>query len=70
MPQRAQAKMKRPAADLSNLNFSEGEVGNIQKERYLKFYESSVTPTRYVNESCIRKLGLLDSVQWILDRLD
>ncbi|KAI5433700.1 hypothetical protein KIW84_020823 [Lathyrus oleraceus] len=70
MPPRAQAKEKRPAADLSNLIFSEGEVGKLQKERYMKFYERSVTPTRYADESCLCRLGLLNNVQWILDRLD
>lgn len=56
--------------DLSNLVFSEGEVGELQKRRYLKFYKCSVTPTRYADESCLCKLGLLGNVQWILDRLD
>lgn len=70
MPQRVQAKMKRPTTYLSNIIFSEGEVGKLQKERYLKFYECSVTPTRYTNEPCLRRLELLSSMQWVLDRLD
>lgn len=58
------------AADLSNIIFSEGEAAKLQKERYLKFYEHSITPTRYAGEPCLCRLGLLSSVQWILDRLD
>lgn len=36
----------------------------------MKFYERSVTLTRYADESCLHKLGLFGSVQWILDILD
>lgn len=70
MPPRVQARARRATTNLSNLAFSEGEVGKLQKERYLKFYKRSVTLIRYADKPCLRRLGLLGSVHWILDRLD
>lgn len=61
------ACQERPAPDLSTIIFREGEVGERQRNNYLGYYQRSVQPTRYVDNDCLKELGLLDSVGWMLN---
>ena len=56
--------------DLSGIMFRNGEAGVHQEAQYQKFYQCSVTSTRYVDVNYLRELGLLDSVQWLLQNSD
>ena len=56
--------------DIFGITFRNGEAGENQRAEYLKFYQCSIVPTRYVDTECLRKLGLLDSVRWLLQNSD
>ena len=60
----------RPEPDLSGITFRNGEAIENQRAQYLKSYMRSIIPTRYVDTECLRKLGLLDSVQWLIRNSD
>lgn len=61
------ARQERPTPDLSNIKFREGEVGEWQRDNYLRFYQCSVQPTRYVENDCLTELGLSNGVEWMLN---
>jgi hypothetical protein len=61
------ARQERPAPDLSTIIFREGEAGERQRDKYLGYYQRSVQPMRYVDNDCLKELGLLDGVGWMLN---
>ena len=50
--------------------FRNGEAEVHQEAQYHKFYQRLDIATRYVDVNCLRELGLLDSVQWLLHNSD
>ena len=61
------ARQERVAPDLSNIVFREGEVGERQRDNYLRFYQRSVQATRYIDNDCLTELRLSDGVEWMLN---
>lgn len=59
-------RQERATPDLSTIVFQNGEVGERQRNNYLKFYQRSVQVMRYVDHECLTELGLLEGVEWML----
>lgn len=55
--------------NLTGIDFRNRDDG-YQREQYLKFLKCGVIDTRYLEEECFRKLGLLQGVQWLLSNSD
>ncbi|XP_058768168.1 uncharacterized protein LOC131641893 [Vicia villosa] len=68
MPAR-RVRNNRGEPNLSQIVFRQGGAGDLQQQRYREFYQRSITSTRYVDENCLRDLGMLDTVQRLLDKL-
>ena len=56
--------------DLSGIMFLNDKAGVHQEAQYHKFYQRLDIATRYVDVNCLRELGLLESVQWLLHNSD
>ena len=48
----------------------DGEAGETQRTRFLKFQRRGIHPTRFVDIDCLRDLGLLESVQHLLQNFN
>ena len=55
---------------LSGIVFRNGEAGVHQEAQYRKFYQYSITNTRYIDVNCLRELGLLESMECLLHNSD
>lgn len=47
-----------------NIVFRTDDEG-YQQEQYQKFQTRGILHTRYPDESCLRKLGLYEAIQWM-----
>src|SRR4051812_43698668 len=64
-----QVRTTRPSSpDLSSISFRTDDNGE-QREKYLSFYRRSVVATKYADVNCLHTLGLLESVQWMLNNV-
>src|SRR3954468_21878382 len=61
-------QLNRGEPDLTRIVFRQGERGELQRDRYLAFYQRFVIATRYPDETCMRRLGIYedigDMLQW------
>ena len=64
MARRAQEEREEP--DLTNMVFRNGADRHRQEQLYRRFHQRGILPTRYIDEDCLRDLGLLESVQFML----
>ena len=64
MARRAQEEREEP--DLTNLVFRNGADEVRQEQLYRRFHQRGIVPTKYIDEDCLRDLGLLESVQFML----
>src|ERR1051325_9503177 len=59
-------QMDNPNQQIPGINLREGDQGETQRTKFLKFQRRGLHPTRYVDTECLRDLGLLEGVQYLL----
>ena len=57
-----------PKPDMQHLVLWQGEAGELQKERYIKFHHRGLTSTRFVDNNCLQELGLQPHMEGLLNK--
>lgn len=53
---------------MNHLVLRHGEASELQREKYQKFYQRGLTPTRYVNTDCLHDFGLTNNMRGLLNK--
>lgn len=58
-----------PRIDYLGIQFQEGEAGAEQCRRFKNLAQQKMLPTRYTDNSCLRKLGLVSDINFMFEKL-